>query len=122
MSTVRFLFVAGAVGFAAALLMSGCATAPPPAPAAAEVSITVHPWVKPVRLVGKTPPADRFLFVGKVSARAENVEFVDGARDAQEQLKEKAKALGADVVKIDRVSPGKKHLIILAGRAYRSLN
>ncbi len=132
MLPVRFMFVVSAIGLLAALLSAGCATSQGAAGAGAaapaeqaEVEITVKPWIKPVKLVTKMPSRERFTYVGKVRVVALDNgagEFVDAARVADEKLREKARKLGADVVKLDVVSQNDKtHLITLAGRAYRSM-
>lgn len=73
-----------------------------------------------VKLVAKAPPARRYRFVGRVQATAKNGDdFVEAARTANADLRRQAKALGADVVKVDVVSPGRR--IVLAGRAYKSV-
>ncbi|HZS39226.1 MAG TPA: hypothetical protein VFF06_20485 [Polyangia bacterium] len=116
------MFVLSAIGLVAALLFAGCAeTAQVIAPAPEQVQITVHPWRKPIRLVRKTPPPERYLYVGKVRAVARDVEFVDAARTVDAELRSKARALGADVVKIDAVYD-RKHAVVMAGRAYRSMD
>src|SRR5579862_3506990 len=116
MLPVRFMFVVSAIGLLAALLSAGCATSQAAAGAGAasaapaeqpEVEITVKPWVKPVKLVTKTPSRGRFAYVGKVRVVALDHgggEFVDAARAADEKLREKARKLGADVVQLEVVS------------------
>jgi hypothetical protein len=133
MLPVRFMFIVSAIGLLAALLSAGCAStqaassgtsasAPADQP---EVEITVRPWQKPVKLVTRTPSRERFTYVGKVRVVAidkDAREFVDAARAADEKLREKARKLGADVVKLEVVSQNDKtHLITLAGRAYRAM-
>jgi hypothetical protein len=72
-----------------------------------------------VKLVAKTPPAKRYRFVGRVEATAKTGgDFVEAARTANADLRRQAKALGADVIKVEVVSPGKR--VVLAGRAYKS--
>jgi hypothetical protein len=119
----RVMVVVGAIGFVAALLLAGCASAPRPQPATVEqVEITSHPWVRPVHVVVKTPARDRYFFVGKVRATAPDDEFVAAARAVREQLIDKARALGADVVKLDVIQPdARKHQLLLSGSAYRSV-
>jgi hypothetical protein len=132
MLPVRFMFVLSAIGLLAALLSAGCASTQAASSASAsapadqpEVEITVRPWQKPVKLVTRTPSRERFTFVGKVRVVAldkDAREFVDAARAADEKLREKARKLGADVVKLEVVSQNDKtHLITLAGRAYRAM-
>jgi hypothetical protein len=122
MGSLRIAFVLSVLGFVAALLMAGCASAGSViAPSAAEVQITVHPWVKPVRIVARRLSRERYVYVGRVRAVARDAEFVAAARAVDEQLRTQARTLGADVVKIDQVSPG-RHLVLLAGRCYRALD
>jgi hypothetical protein len=121
---VRVALVASGVLFFAAMLTAGCshssAEAPPPSQ---QLEITVHPWKRAVRFVGKTPSKERFIFVGRVRGEAPDVDFVRGVADARAQLAERAEALGADVVKIDLISPSSRnHQVLLAGRAYRAVD
>jgi hypothetical protein len=71
-----------------------------------------------VKLVAHTPPAKRYRYVGRVQATAKTKDFVEAARSANADLRRQAKALGADVVAVDIVSPGRR--VVLAGRAYKS--
>jgi hypothetical protein len=98
-------FVVALVLFVSALLLTGCGHEVAHYKGA-QVEITVHPWkttktAETVKLVSKSPDPTRYVFVGRV----------DGA--AQQDLREKAAALGADVVKIDRKG------VLVAGRAYK---
>jgi hypothetical protein len=108
-----------------AALVGGCATAPHTqviTPRAEEVQV-IRPSVSSVRLVQRRPARDRYAFVGRVRAVAHDEEFVEAARRVNEMLQQKARALGAEVVKIDLVRLGERdHLVVLAGRAYRALN
>jgi hypothetical protein len=70
-----------------------------------------------VKLVAKRPPPNQYKFVGRVEATAKTTDFIEGARTANALLRRKAKALGADVVKIDVVSPGTH--VLLSGRCYK---
>ena len=70
-----------------------------------------------VRWVAHRPP--HYKFVGKVRGTAPSDDFVEGAKVARKKLTQKAEALGADVVKIDRLDPGTHGRVLIAGRAYR---
>ncbi|HEY2747449.1 MAG TPA: hypothetical protein VGL86_22655 [Polyangia bacterium] len=77
-----------------------------------------------VKIVAKKPPAQKYHFVGRVEARATTGDIVDCAIAADADLRRQAKALGADVVKIDVITPpsehaGKHSRVVLAGRAYK---
>ena len=120
---LRYLLVAGAIGFGAALLGSGCAPLPKvtvTVPTAPQVQITVHPWEKPLKLVAKLPPHDHWKYVGRVRALSKADEFVDAAHTVQDRLRQRARALGADVVKIETASADSQ-IVQLSGRAYRSV-
>jgi hypothetical protein len=118
---LRFLLAIGVLGFGAALLGSGCAPSLPQVTVTVpQVQITVHPWEKPLKIVSKLPSSERWQLVGRVRAVARADEFVDAARTVQDRLRERARALGADVVKIDVASAGDQ-IVQLSGRAYRSL-
>jgi hypothetical protein len=122
---LRFLLVAGAIGFGAALLVSGCGPTLPAVtvtvPTAPQVQITVHPWEKPLKLVAKLPKTEHFKYVGRVRALSKGSdEFVEAAHSVQDRLRQRARALGADVVKIDGASADGQ-ILALSGRAYRSL-
>jgi hypothetical protein len=119
-----------ALSIAAALSISACATAPRPAPLhpseaddSADLRAAPQPSEPAVRLVSKPPPASRYRFVGRVSGAATVGEWVETAKNARENLQRNAIALGADVIKIDRVvAPGEHfrgRLVLLRGRAYR---
>jgi hypothetical protein len=78
----------------------------------------------PVKVVARVPSSKQYKFVGRVEVRATNASFVDQAATANAELRQKAKALGADVVKLDVITPpsdrpGAHSGIILAGRAYK---
>jgi hypothetical protein len=70
-----------------------------------------------IRLVAHRPA--HYKFVGKVRGTAPSDDFVEGAKVARKKLTQKAEALGADVVKIDRLDPGSHGQVLIAGRAYR---
>jgi hypothetical protein len=77
-----------------------------------------------VKIVAHKPPAQKYHFVGRVEARATTVDIVDAAIAADADLRRQAKKLGADVVKIDVITPPSDHAsahsrVILAGRAYK---
>lgn len=121
---VRVGFLASVVLFVAAMLTSGCSHSSAEARTGAQqVEITVHPWKRAVRFVGKTPPRTRFLYVGRVRGEAPDIDFVRAVEQARAQLAERAEALGADVVKIDLIAPtSRNHVVMLAGRAYRAVD
>jgi hypothetical protein len=104
-----------------ASLLVGCATPHTRVIPPTEVQILVHPWVPPVRLVSKRPPRDRYSFVGRVRASVSDDEFVEAANAVRAQLVDRARKLGASVVKIDVVG-AKSGRVLLAGRAYRTIN
>jgi hypothetical protein len=74
-----------------------------------------------VRLVARRPA--HYKFVGRVRATAPNDDFVLAAKQAREKLSRRAEALGADVIKIERVDPcygpALHGQVMMAGRAYR---
>ena len=77
-----------------------------------------------VKIVAHKPSSQKYHFVGRVEARATTVDIVDAAIAADADLRRQAKALGADVVKIDVITPPSEHAgphsrVILAGRAYK---
>jgi hypothetical protein len=77
-----------------------------------------------LKIVAHRPSAQKYHFVGRVEARATTVDIVDAAIAADADLRRQAKKLGADVVKIDVITPPSDHAsahsrIILAGRAYK---
>ncbi len=77
-----------------------------------------------IKIVVKKPSAQKYHFVGRVEARATTGDIVDAAIAADADLRRQAKALGADVVKIDIITPPSDHpskhsRVILAGRAYK---
>jgi hypothetical protein len=121
---VRAGFVASVVLFVVAMLTSGCSHSSAQAPTPAQqVEITVHPWKKQVRFVGKTPPKARFAYVGRVRGEAPDIDFVRAVEQARAQIAERAEALGADTVKIDVIAPSSSnHIVMLAGRAYRAVD
>src|SRR4029079_9501794 len=77
-----------------------------------------------VKIVARKPSTQKYHFVGRVEARATTGDIVDVAIAADADLRRQAKALGADVIKIDVITPpsehaGKHSRGILAGRAYK---
>jgi hypothetical protein len=114
-----------------ALWLAGCAEHHPTVTVVQDqVKIIVHPWRKradSVKLVAKAPPADRYRYVGRVAGRAPTDDFVEAAKDAQNDLKANAAELGADVVKIDRLRPpsdsskATRRAVLLTGRAYKAI-
>jgi hypothetical protein len=121
-----------------AATMMGCATAPKqtargPMPSEKNDSAvaTAKDTPKPkelggasVKIVAKKPSPQKYHFVGRVEARATTVDIVDAAIAADADLRRQAKKLGADVVKIDVITPPSDHAgahsrVILAGRAYK---
>jgi len=126
-----------ALAFLVSGMLVGCAAAPKqtakrPAPQETNdsaIASTEAPKPKElggatVKIVSHRPSAQRYHFVGRVEARAVTGDFVDAAIAADADLRRQAKALGADVVKIDVIAPPADHArarsrIILAGRAYK---
>jgi len=121
MRAISIILVAGVIGLLAAFFGAGCATiSPGQARAHEDVQIRVVPWQREVRLVTHAPPHEHYVMVGKVRGVAPDAEFVTAADRVHAQLREKAAALGADVVKIDVVAPcARGHRVLLAGRAYK---
>jgi hypothetical protein len=78
----------------------------------------------PVRLVGRVPLLSKYQYVGRVSGVSTVGDWVQTAKDARADLNRKAEALGADLIKIDRVNvPADGYqgqYVLLIGRAYRS--
>jgi hypothetical protein len=77
-----------------------------------------------IKIVARKPSPQRYRYVGRVEARATTADIVDAAIAADADLRRQARALGADVVKIDVVTPPGEHArahsrVILAGRAYK---
>ncbi|MDB4968415.1 MAG: hypothetical protein JWN44_4104 [Myxococcales bacterium] len=77
-----------------------------------------------IKIVGKRPSAARYKFVGRIEATTSTNDIVDAAVTANAELRRKAKALGADVIKLDVIAPpsDSEHphrRVILAGRAYK---
>jgi nitrogen fixation/metabolism regulation signal transduction histidine kinase len=86
--------------------------APAPAPPA-----PVFEEGRSIRLVARRPP--HYKFVGRVRASVLNDDFVLAAKQAHQKLTRRAEALGADVVKLERIDPAATGRVVLAGRAYR---
>ena len=118
--------------------MVGCATAPKqqargPMPSEKNDAAvaSAHETAKPqelggasIKIVAHKPSAQKYHFVGRVEARATTADIVDAAIAADADLRRQAKKLGADVVKIDVITPPADHAsahsrVILAGRAYK---
>src|SRR5438874_342305 len=59
------------------------------------------PPVRAIRLVAHRPA--HYKFIGRVSATAPNDDFVLAAKQARANLDRKAEAMGADVIKVERV-------------------
>jgi len=76
--------------------------------------------VRSIRLVAHRPA--HYKFVGRVRATAPADDFVLAAKQARANLARKAEALGADVVKVERLDPGLHGHVLIAGRAYRLAN
>jgi hypothetical protein len=77
-----------------------------------------------VKIVSHKPSAQKYKFVGRIEARSASGDIVDAAIAADADLRRQAKALGADVIKLDVIAPpsdhpGKHSRVILAGRAYK---
>lgn len=73
-----------------------------------------------VKIVAHKPSPAKYRYVGRIEARAKSSDIVDAAIAVDADLRRQAKALGADVVKVDAIStPAKKGNIVLAGRAYK---
>jgi hypothetical protein len=120
-----------------AATMFGCASAPKraargPMPSeAGDRAVATSEAVKPqelggsaVKIVAHKPSPSQYRFVGRIEARATTNDIVDAAIAADADLRRQAKALGADVVKLDVITPPneKSHAhsrVILAGRAYK---
>ncbi|HEX9102895.1 MAG TPA: hypothetical protein VF997_11865 [Polyangia bacterium] len=117
-------------------MLVGCATAPKqqvrgPMPSEASDNAVAKEVAKPkelggeaVKIVAHKPSSQKYRFVGRVEARATTTDIVDAAIAVDADLRRQAKALGADVVKIDVIAPPgeKAHArsrVILAGRAYK---
>jgi hypothetical protein len=99
----------------------GCAHQPPVHHASAasvdEEAPPPAPPLRAIRLVAHRPP--HYKFVGRVRGTAPSDDFVVAAKQARTNLVRKAEALGADVIKIERVDPGLHGQVLIAGRAYR---
>jgi hypothetical protein len=115
--------------------LAGCATAHDnKRPVAARAPVTVSapkPAPKPkelggdaVKIVAHRPSAKQYKFAGRVEVRATTADIVDAALAADADLRRQAKALGADVIKLDVIAPPSdrarpRNRVILAGRAYK---
>jgi hypothetical protein len=122
----------------AGMMMIGCATTtkqqargPMPSEKSDSIVATAKDTSKPkelggtaLKIVAHRPSAQKDHFVGRVEARATTADIVDAAIAADADLRRQAKKLGADVVKIDVITPPGDHAgahsrVILAGRAYK---
>jgi hypothetical protein len=113
--------------------LSGCATssnktatATPAPTAAVAVSAPARESAKPmelggdaVKIVAHRPSSKEYKYVGRIEATAKTSDVVDAAVAADAELQRQAKALGADVVKLDVVAAPKKGRVVLAGKAYK---
>ena len=77
-----------------------------------------------VRLTTKEPPARRYELVGAVTGESRWDDTWTAARDARIDLRNRARALEADVVMIDQVYPPRdtgrrRRIVVFAGRAFR---
>jgi uncharacterized protein YbjQ (UPF0145 family) len=130
MSAIRFGFGVAFLLFAGAMWLAGCAHEVQHYKGA-QVEITVRPWKSAartpdeVKLVSKAPDPAKYVFVGRVNGVTPKTELVEAAKAAQQDLREKAAALGADVVKIDVLRAPTEAIhhkgVLLAGRAYKLL-
>ncbi len=119
-----------------AATMMGCATAPTPQargpkPSEAGDRAAAFEGSKPkelggsaIKIVAHKPSPEKYRFVGRVEARATTTDIVDAAIAVDADLRRQAKALGADVIKIDVIAPPSEKArahsrVILAGRAYK---
>lgn len=103
------------------LLAAGCSHAPPPQARTALPRVYDSP-----QLVTNPPPHTLYRYVGRVRGVANTNDLVAAARDANDDLRWKAHAIGADVVRIDYVAVppdhGRAHpRVLLAGRAYKAI-
>ena len=72
------------------------------------------------------PPRALYRFVGRVQGVAATTDLVAAARAATDDLRWKAHALGADVVRIDYVAVPREHgrpsrRVLVAGAAYKAI-
>lgn len=98
----------------------GCAHAPAAPAHAARSYDTPELTVNP-------PPPTLYRYVGRVQGVARTTDLVTAARDANDDLRWKAHALGADVVRIDYVATPPEHArpmrrVLLSGRAYKAIH
>jgi hypothetical protein len=97
--------------FVVSLALAGCAHQP-------HGTVSFGPAQPAVRLVGRAPRS-HYHFLGVVSARASDEDFVTAAATVRARLRQRALLLGADSVKICAISPGGR-TVSLSARAYRS--
>jgi hypothetical protein len=99
----------------------GCAHTPPaPAHLAPKSHDTPELTVNP-------PPQTLYRYVGRVRGVARTTDLVSAARAANDDLRWKAHALGADLVHIDYVAVPPEHArpmrrVLLSGRAYKAIH
>jgi hypothetical protein len=120
------------------LLLAACASGPkhpahPPEdgdadfrPADSRPAAPTRGRERAVRIVAKDPPESQYTFVGKVDGVADVSDWVEASKRARSDLQRKAVALGADVVKIDRIvvpeEGARGRLVLMSGRAFRVAN
>ena len=97
----------------------GCAHTPPAPPPVAKSFDTPELTVNP-------PPPTLYRYVGRVRGVANTTDLVAAARAANDDLRWKAHAMGADVVHIDYVAVPPEHArpmrrVLLSGRAYKAI-
>ncbi len=102
------------------ILVAGCTHAPAPIVLAPRALDTPQLVVNP-------PPRTLYRYVGRVEGVARSPDPVEAARTARDDLRWKAYALGADVVRIDYVATPPEHArprprVLLAGRAYKAID
>src|SRR4051794_4677974 len=101
------------------LLASGCANAPRPV-----IHTVLEPTATRVRVVVHEPARGKYRFVGKVNGEALTDDTLAAAECAKNDIRNKAAALGADLVKIDEVSAPDdsgqiRRVVIFSGRAFK---
>jgi hypothetical protein len=97
----------------------GCAHTPLAPPPVAKSFDTPQLTVNP-------PPPTLYRYVGRVRGVARTTDLVAAARAANDDLRWKAHAMGADVVHIDYVAVPPEHArpmrrVLLSGRAYKAI-
>lgn len=117
-----------ATGFALTLAAAGCAHAPLATTMSTSAS-TEAPRAAAIEtplLVVNPPPHTLYRYIGRVRGVARSSDLVSAASAANDDLRWKAHALGADVVRIDYVAAPPEHgrprsRVLLAGRAYKAI-